>query len=196
MESPWELGDWVPEALLRTSSISVRVSTRFPSCKRWLFARKFALCSRLHPGAALPGSFLRNALCRQSPELLHESFFLNWDFPWTLRPSPSASGSSTPCTVLVSCRAVVLPTPQALGDSPLPPSPVISGGWYLCPIGAEGNMENQVLLYTGAGGVGKFEVPSVRYRQWGILSLLWVTSSTWIHSDAGFLVLGLKSYQN
>lgn len=88
MESPWELGDWVPEALLRTSSISVRVSTRFPRCKWWLFARKFTPCSRLHPGAAHPGSFLWNALCRQSLKLLHESFFFELGLPLDLEAKP------------------------------------------------------------------------------------------------------------
>lgn len=45
MGSPLELGDWVPVALPRTSNISVRVSTRFPSCDQRLLARKYPVLS-------------------------------------------------------------------------------------------------------------------------------------------------------
>lgn len=84
MESPLELGDWIPKALPRTSNISIRVSTRFQSCGPRQLARKFTPWSCLLPGAAFPGSSLWDALHRRSPNSL--SIFV-----WT-RISPGAQG--------------------------------------------------------------------------------------------------------
>ena len=144
-ESPLELGDGVPKALPRTSNISVRVSTRFPSCDRRLLAKKFTPCSHLLPEAAFPGSSSWDALRIRSPKL-SECLHLNRDFPRS--PRQSAAGTSLPLAVL-TCHgvAVVLPTARALGNNPLPLSPTLSGVFqqqprYLCSNVAGGNVEN------------------------------------------------------